>query len=1151
MSFRIKYTLLAIFLSVASYSFCIDASQYANSSALSTGNWFKMQIKESGIYKITYEELKSLGINNPDNVGIYGYGGFLLPESFKEPYIDDLPEIAIWKEKGNDGVFGAGDYILFYGKGLIRWKYNTKEGVFEHTNNHYSQYAYYFLHEKENEKSKEITSQNENIDLTTCLKAENFDDYYLHEKDLTSVSTTGRNLYGEFFGTTTSQNFSVTLKGIDTDYNGKVSLSFIAKASVKPTVSLSINNNEIIKSEIGISSGEYQNAAGIKKIENWETEKKETNTVNIKYSRSGDKNVHLDYFRIQYRRKLQPYAGYTFFRNTDNIGNDVLYTINNVPGNVMIWDISAGETPVQLETNTINETQKTVSVKGNQSLRELVLIDKTKNFLSATKIEKIANQDLHALPFCDMIIIAPPAFVSYAQKLADEHNIRDGLTCIVVTPETIYNEFSSGTPDATAYRRFIKMFYDRANASVDNFAFVPKHLLLYGDGSYDNRFISNEWKNISSSNFLLTFQSEESLNEIISFVSDDYFGFLDDNEGTALTEDLLDIGIGRFPVRTDAEAKAALEKTITYMDNKTLGEWKNNLVWVADDGNSSDGFNYYHMSNSEILATYTEKNHPEFINNKINFDAFKKETIGGKAAYPGARDKLYKLFKDGVLLFNYTGHGGTTALADEGIVTMSDIAKNMNQPQWPLWITAACDFCRFDDVATSAGEEVFLHPTGAGIALYTTTRVVNGAQNFNLNEQLIHNIFMRKGGKRLTLGEIMKNTKRSLGKDYNKLNFLLIGDPALKLVYPEYHVKITQINGINVDEGSTISLKALETISIAGEILDTEGKLDPTFTGDFYTKIFDSQQTITCLNNNKKNNAFTYSDYSNVLFTNKDSVKNGKFQFTFIVPKDISYSNQSGKMNFYASKDDGTQIKEAQGAFLDFIVGGTVDDMEDDGTGPEIKQIYLNDSSFVSGATVNESPLLFSRISDKNGINISGSGIGHDIIVRIDNDPNLTYSVNDYFKFLPGSYQEGYISYSIPELTDGQHTLELTVWNLYNNVSIESIDFNVEKGLDPEILDFTLGRNPVKENAIFNIRHNRPETNIEIGIYVYNLSGALVWEHHEQGESSALQDYTINWNLITNSGGRLKPGIYLTKATLNTNGSKTSSKTKKMVVLAQ
>ena len=1156
MKFHIRQ-ILCILFSLGSFSaLCIDANSYAKSSVLSKGDWFKIQINESGIYKITYDEIKSLGIENPDNVGIYGYGGFLLSESFQDPYIDDLPEISVWKEKGSDGVFGPGDYLLFYGKGVCRWDYDYTRELFEHTNNHYSIYSYYFIHEKEASPSKEIGSKNEIIDTENLLEVKTFDDFYLHEQDLVSVSTTGRNLYGESFANTTSRNFSVTLQGIDSEYETKVTLSFIAKTTNSAaSVSLSINNQkDVLTSSITRSTSEYQKAIGITKTsKDWSNDaKKETNTVNIKYSKSGDKNVHLDYFRIQYRRKLQPYGAYTFFRSTDLLKNNLRFIIDNVSNNIMVWDITDGENPFLKTTSMLSATQQTFTAQQDNLLREFVLIDKSKSFLSVSKIEKIENQDLHALPFCDLIIIAPPAFVEYAKKLGEEHYIREGLTYTVTTPEPIYNEFSSGTPDATAYRRFLKMFYDRANASPDNFSLAPKYLLLYGDGAYDNRFISTDWKNVSNTNFLLTYQSEESLNEVTSYVCDDYFGFLDDDENSKLAYNLIDIGIGRFPVRTNAEAQAALEKTITYMDNQTLGSWKNNIIWAADDGNSGDGYSTQHMEYSERLAQYVEENYPEFINNKINFDAFKKEVIGGKAAYPAARDKLYKLFKDGALLFNYTGHGGTKALADEGFVTISDI-NNLNYPQWPLWITAACDFCRFDDLTTSAGELVFLNSDGAGIALYTTSRVVSSGQNYNLNEQLIHHIFIKENGRDLTLGDILKNTKRALNLgDSNKLNFLLIGDPALKLTYPEYSIRINEINGIKVNEETEIDLNALETISVSGEILDTNGNPVPSFTGEMWIKIFDSQQTITCLNNNNKNKTFSYPDYPNVLFNSKDSVINGEFHFTFIVPKDISYSNEAGKMNFYASCINGTETKEAQGAFVNFIVG-TKDneEIENDDIGPEIRQLYLNDSSFISGATVNETPLLFSRIYDKSGINISGSGIGHDIIIQIDERPDLTYSLNEYFQFYSGSYQEGYVSYSLPELPSGKHSLEITVWDLQNNVSFASIDFEVEQGLDPEILDFTLGKNPVKESAVFNIRHDRPETNVEIGIYVYNMSGALIWEYHEQGESSALQDYTITWNLETNNGSRIRPGIYLTKATLKTAGSKTASKTKKMIVLAQ
>jgi hypothetical protein len=506
--------------------------------------------------------------------------------------------------------------------------------------------------------------------------------------------------------------------------------------------------------------------------------------------------------------------------------------------------------------------------------------------------------------------------------------------------------------------------------------------LLFGDGTFDNRMITSEWKNLTNLNLLLTYQSKESLN-MYTYVTDDYFGFLDDSEGANLSGDKLDIGIGRFPVRTLEEAKIAVNKSIAYIENKTAGAWKNNISFVADDGD-----NNLHMSQANLLADYLETNHPEFLINKIYFDAYKKQSSGGKVGYPDVNARILKELKSGQMILNYTGHGSTAYWGAEGVLSQSEI-KQFNYPYLPLWITATCDFARFDAVNTSAGEDVFLNPTSGGIALFTTTRVVDANPNFQINKQLINNLFVKNGGKRLSLGDIMRTTKVSLGNDLNKLNFTLIGDPALTLSYPGKEMRITEVNGQPVGS-EPIQLKALDKVTVKGEVLTPDRKRDTDFSGVLSPTMLDSKQTLTTLDNDKTGNPFSYTTYPNVMYTGKDSVRQGEFSFSFTVPKDISYSNNNGKLSLYAGN---TQTRdEAQGAFLQFKVGGTSDSAQKDTVGPEILYAYLNDSTFRDGGRVNTTPLFVAYLRDESGVNISGSSIGHDVMLVIDGLISQSYN---------------------------------------------------------------------------------------------------------------------------------------------------------------
>lgn len=907
-----------------------DSSRYASESVLNSGKWVKIQVAEDGIYKLTAADLKKMGFSNLDKVAVYGYGGWPLDEDFSTTYIDDVPEVAVWR---------SADYLLFYGKGPRKWEYSFSDKSFIHTNNPYSNYGYYFVSEKETTgrtMEKAASAAGATLQVTT------FDDYVLHEEELVSVNSSGRELYGESFTSTLSRDFTISVPGITND-EGKATLSFISRGN--GTITMNVDGNALISGSVSVPSDEYEVARELYRERAWMADKGETVKVNIGYSTTGHKNVHLNYFRLQMKRQLKVYDNYTFFRSLSARGNASRFVIQGADASTLVFDVTDGVNPQQMETS-LNGTELSFSIPASASLREFVVV-KPSQIKAPVTVGEVANQNLHALPQQDMIIIAQPNFTTQAERLAEAHRTKDNLTVRVVTPESIYNEFSSGTPDATAYRRFMKMFYDRKTSEAD----APKYLLLFGDGSFDNRKLTSAWKSVDMSNMLLTYQTENSLSSQ-SYVIDDYFGFLDDADNKkSLQNKKLCLGIGRFPIRTVEQATQMVDKVISYMENKNTGSWKNNLCFMADDGSNTDGFMTEHMEFADQLAGYVESEHPEFLVNKLYYDAYKKDMTAG--TYPDVRSGLQKLLKDGLLLFNYTGHGGTTALSDEKVLTQTDI-NQFTYTHLPVWVTATCDFTRFDDLNTSAGEDVFLNKSSGGIALFTTVRVAYSRPNFPINDNVIRNLFERNNGRRRTLGEVMQATKNTLSSVY-KLGFCLIGDPAVKMAYPEFGMKVTTVNGQSVD-GNSISFKALEKITVEGEVLDVSGQLVTDFTGIVNPTVKDSKVTVTCLKNSNKDDspAFTFTDYPNTIFIGNDSVRNGKFSFTFTVPKDISYSNLQGKMNLYAV--DTESGNEAQGNFDNFIVGGTSDTAETDTIGPEIRALYLNDTTFVDGGQVNTIP---------------------------------------------------------------------------------------------------------------------------------------------------------------------------------------------------
>lgn len=1108
-----------------------DSSRYASESVLNSGKWVKIQVAEDGIYKLTAADLKKMGFSNLDKVAVYGYGGWPLDEDFSTTYIDDVPEVAVWR---------SADYLLFYGKGPRKWEYSFSDKSFIHTNNPYSNYGYYFVTEKETAgrtMEKAASAAGATLQVTT------FDDYVLHEEELVSVNSSGRELYGESFTSTLSRDFTISVPGITND-EGKATLSFISRGN--GTITMNVDGNTLISGSVSVPSDEYEVARELYRERAWTADKGETVKVNIGYSTTGHKNVHLNYFRLQMKRQLKVYDNYTFFRSLSARGNASRFVIQGADASTLVFDVTDGVNPQQMETS-LNGTELSFSIPASASLREFVVV-KPSQIKAPVTVGEVANQNLHALPQQDMIIIAQPNFTTQAERLAEAHRTKDNLTVRVVTPESIYNEFSSGTPDATAYRRFMKMFYDRQTSEAD----APKYLLLFGDGSFDNRKLTSAWKSVDMSNMLLTYQTEESLNQY-SYVVDDYFGFLDDaNNGEEIYEQKVDIGIGRFPVRTVAQATNAVDKVISYIENKNTGAWKNNLCFMADDGNNADRFTIGHMEEADSLADHLNRDHPELMIHKLYYDAYKKDKTAG--SYPDVRANLQKLLKDGLLLFNYTGHGGTTALSDEKVVTQTDIAQ-YTYPCLPVWVTATCDFTRFDNVETSAGEDVFLNAKSGGIALFTTVRVAYRPYNAYIDSHLLHNLFSRVNGRKRSLGDAMKAMKRSLvaSGSYNtnrvKMGFCLIGDPAVKLAYPEYGMKVTAINGQPVGE-NPVSFKALEKITVEGEVLDVSGQLATDFTGIVNPTVKDSKMTVTCLKNNNQDDspAFTFTDYPNTIFIGNDSVRNGKFSFTFTVPKDISYSNLQGKMNLYAV--DTESGNEAQGNFDNFIVGGTSDTAETDTIGPEIRALYLNDTTFVDGGQVNTTPYFVAELWDKSGVNITGSSVGHDMMLVIDESTVLSYNLNSYYELLLGEDGTGIVKFPIPALEPGKHTAEFWVWDILNNSTVRTFTFEVVEGLKPFLFDVIATPGIAREQVTFHLMHNRPESRMRVGIMVYDLAGRQLWKHEESGTSGLFENYTVSWDL-TSGGARMRPGVYIYRAAISTDNSKDATKARKFIILGE
>ena len=777
---------------------------------------------------------------------------------------------------------------------------------------------------------------------------------------------------------------------------------------------------------------------------------------------------------------------------------------------------------------------------------------------AATYVKNIANQDLHADGQADLVIIIPASrtLLKQAQRLKEFHESHDGMRVNIVAADQLYNEFSSGTPDANAYRRYLRMLQDRAATEAD----MPKYLLLFGDCVWDNRMLTADCKRFDPDDYLLVYESENSFSETVCYAGDSWMGILAEGAGSDARRELQDVGVGRFPVTTVAEAKIMVDKTINYSKNQNGGAWQNTIMFMGDDGNDN-----IHMKDVDSVANSVGRDYPNFLIKKVMWDAYTRESSATGNTYPEVSKIIRQQQANGALVMDYGGHGNATLISHESVLGLSDFSESRTS-NLPLWVTAACDIMPFDGVTETIGESAVLNEKGGAVAFYGTARTVFTSANKYINHAFMKRVLSLQDGKPIALGEahrlaqndVMLGTNRyptPTREDPNKtspeqdntenhLQYSLLGDPALSLNLPTAQVVVDEIDGVAVGSGTMPTVKAGSVIKMKGHVAGVEG-----FNGVVTATVRDTREEITCKLNNTSGDgaeeAFKYLDRTKTLYHGSDSIRNGQFELTFAVPKDINYADGQGMINLYALNTDKTI--RANGSCDQFIVGGSAE-AKNDSVGPSI-YCYLNSPSFVDGGNVNSTPYFVAEIKDKDGINAAGSGIGHDLQLVIDGDMAKTYTLNNNFCYDFGTYTSGSTFYSIPELEEGPHRLQFRAWDIQNNSSTAVLHFNVVKGLRPQLFNIGVTNNPARTSTTFIISHDRMESNMDVVIELFDAAGRQIWRHAESGVS-ATGNYTVDWDLSVDGGRPLQTGVYLYRVKVSSEGSSYVSKTKKLIVIS-
>jgi len=1099
---------------------------YASNSVLASGDWYKIYIKEDGIYRLTYDDLRNLGINmnglNPDMIRIFGNGGELLSEAAGTERIDDLAENAIRVVTANPGVFANGDYVLFYGKGTRSWNMNPFSSRMEHVTHFYADEACYFVTigpvaGKRVQEDADPSGEPNSYSIA-------YTSYVVHENDDLSLIKSGKKWYGEKLDYY-NKTFSLPVYNFpDMDLSQPVVVryGFAGRATSQLSYNILVNSEVVATNTMAGITGSNDFA---RELATSATFTAQSNTLQVQVRFNPPNNTALgwlDFVALNVRCNLRFPGGQFAFRDPQTVGPDKItsFTMSNAVDGLVLWDLSDITNAKSVKLTKVGD-QYTFR-RATDKLIEFVAFDGS-SYMSVTPGGKIANQNLHGTGNYDMIILTHPDFATEAQRLAMLHNNRGDVSVAVVSLPEVYNEFSSGIQDITAIRDFMKMLYDRGSGSMQ-----PQYLLLFGNASYD---VKNRINNNSC--FIPTFQSDNSVRPVASFLSDDYFGLLDEGEGANQTTGLVDVATGRLPVRTIAQAKTVVDKIEHYLDNptETHGDWRNTLIVIADDQNKN-----LHLEQAETLIASMKDKFPVYNIEKIYFDAYKQQSTPGGSRYPDVNREIVTRVEKGALITNYIGHGGEVGWADERVLELSDINGWTNYEKMGVFFTATCEFARFDNPAlTSAGELVFLNPEGGAMSMITTTRLAFASYNAALNLSFMDTVLNSETGIYPRLGDILRFTKNDNTLSANNRHLTLFGDPSLRLPYPKHKVVTTEVSA------DTLFANTLATIQ--GEVQDVHNQLLTGFNGVVYVKVYDKPSKVRTLGQDYDSYAVDFMVQKSILYQGKASVEGGKFSFTFPVPRDIDYSFGNGKISYYAS--NGTD--DAHGYYDGITIGGSVNQPELDVTGPEIR-LFINDTTFIDGDLTSENPKLLAFLYDESGINTAGNGIGHDIVATIDGDSYSSVLLNDYYSADLDSYQSGVVRYQYFNLPEGEHTLTLKAWDVFNNSSSASITFVVKRNIILAVDEVKAYPNPSSGDVWFRFGHNQFDGVFTVEMNVYSLTGEQVRVIGPLTVAS--EGYVagnIKWDGCNAAGTFVRNGLYLCRLKVRDRNGNTISNTVKVL----
>ncbi len=1099
-----------------------------HTSVLSDGDIYKFAVSSAGVYKLDFNFLKNqLGVPiesiDPRTIKLYGNGGGILPELTNAPRHDDLVENAIEIAGEGDGKFDSGDYILFYGQGPDIWYFDTASQTFSHPKNFYDTENYYFL---KISPGNGLRIQSKASQAGGTYVSTSFDDFLRHEQELVNLlhdwsygQGSGRQWFGDYFKIRTSKGYQFKIPNLIPAEEVKFTSVFAGRALTGSSsrYSITANGTKFSSGNFGVTKGGATDTyASLQGISGSFVPNSAELNISLEFSNGGNSfnEGWLDYLEFNFRRQLKMDGDQMIFRDLRSMGNLVsIFKIGDATASLKVWDITNPLAPNWQEASFAG-SELSFGAETNE-LREFIVFNNNSGFLTPDKaIGKLDNQNYHGISDANLVIVFHKDFESEAVRLAGHRRNFSQFNVALLDVEKLYNEFSSGRKDATAIRDFARMLWERNPNGFHS-------LLLFGDGSFDSR---NLYK--LGGDFIPVYETINSLSPIYSYPSDDYFGLLSDGEGANIGIGSLDIGVGRLVVNTPDEARGVVDKIINYdISPGNLRDWRNRVLFIGDDEDGN-----LHTGDADNIAVLIGKKNPNLNIEKVYLDAFPQESTTGGTRIPLATDAINNSMFKGLLAMVYLGHGGPKGWAQERVVKIDDILSWKNFDKLPIIITATCSFSGYDDPTfTSAGELSFLNKKGGAIALYTTVRPVFASSNEVLTRKSVDTLFYKFNHLIPTIGEVLRLSKNQVGDKSNSRKFTLLGDPSQKLALPNYQVATTKINGHDISSDIIDTLRALQKATIEGEVQNDFGQIISDFNGIVYPTIYDKKITYRTLAQDSGSPLFDFDLQKNIIFKGRASVVNGKFSFTFVVPKDIDYNFGEGKISYYAA--DEVQMSDASGNYQDAIVGGTDLNAIADNQGPKV-DVYMSNESFAFGGITDINPVLLVKLEDDNGINVVGNSIGHDLAGILDNNTKNTYILNDFYEAALDDYTKGEVRYPLANLAEGRHEIKVNAWDISNNPAEGYTEFVVVASEEVALKHVLNYPNPFTSSTCFMFEHNQSGVDLDVQVQIYTVSGRLIKTLEERIFSTGFRlggENCLRWDGRDDFGDPLARGVYLYK----------------------